>query len=119
MFWSYQDSVGPDNFHTFKLSEPKNRPNVRGQARQKICNYKGAFQERFNAVKLCEILQQNHTKINLYLDIKKIEDLEFDKLIGKAGLSEDSQGEFRLMTENEINNSPDFELPILTRKQQQ
>ena len=43
MFWSYQDSVGPDNYQTFKRSEVNNRPNVRGQARQKIHYYKGAF----------------------------------------------------------------------------
>lgn len=33
MFWLYQDSVGLDNYQTFKLTEPKNRPTVRGQAR--------------------------------------------------------------------------------------
>jgi hypothetical protein len=64
-FWHYQESVGPDNYQTFKISEPKTRPNVRGHTRQKICNYKGAFQERSNAVKLCEIIHKCHTRINL------------------------------------------------------
>jgi hypothetical protein len=50
------------------------------------------------------------------LDIKKIEDLEFDRLIGKASPNEDSQGELKLISENDINNSSEFELPILTKK---
>jgi hypothetical protein len=44
--------------------------------------------------------------------------LEFDKLIGKVGPNEDMNGEIRAMSESDINNSSDFELPILTKKQQ-
>jgi hypothetical protein len=46
MFWCYQDGVGPDNYQTFKISDTKNKPNMREGVRNKICKYKGAYQER-------------------------------------------------------------------------
>lgn len=42
MFWCYQDGVGPDNYQTFKISDTKNKPNMREGVRNKICKYKGA-----------------------------------------------------------------------------
>ena len=67
-------------------------------------------------MKLCELLKTHHTKINLYLDVKRLDDLEFDKLIGKGTSLEDINQEPRPMNEQDINNGPDFLLPIVTKK---
>ena len=84
MFWCKQDGVGPDNYQTFKISDSKNKPNMRESVRNKICKYKGAYQERQIAVRLCDQLIGHHSRINLLMDVKRIEDLEFDRILGKA-----------------------------------
>jgi hypothetical protein len=45
-----------------------------------------------------------------------MEDLKFDKLIGKAGPNEDSSGELRPLSEADINMGGDFLLPVMTKK---
>ena len=93
MFWWYQDKVGPDNYQTFKISDSKNKPNMRESVKNKICKYKGAYQERQISVKLCDQLIAHSTRINLLLDVKHLEDLEFDRIIGKAPPVLDEQKE--------------------------
>ena len=44
--------------------------------------------------------------------------MEFDKLLGKVGPYEDSNGDTRAMSDSDINSSSEFELPFLTKKQQ-
>ena len=106
MFWWYQDKVGPDNWQTFKLGESKNKPNMRENVKHKILKYKGAYQERQISVKLCDQLIAHSNRINLILDVKHLEDLEFDKLIGKVSpIVEDNKdrSELRPITEQDLN----------------
>lgn len=44
--------------------------------------------------------------------------MEFDKLLGKVGPYEDSNGDTRAMSDSDINSSSEFELPFFTKKQQ-
>lgn len=84
-FWRYQDSVGEDNYITFKVLEEKDKINLRGDnIKRKLNNYNGCFVERENAVLLCKELQALHLKTQLEIDNKQLEDLEFDRLMGKA-----------------------------------
>ena len=46
--------------------------------------YAGMFIERENAVILSDLVSHIHQKTLLQLDVSKIEDEEFDKLIGKG-----------------------------------
>lgn len=55
-FWSYQDSVGDDNYITFKIQEHKIRLATRPNLKNKQNNYINGFIERSNAVQLCDIL---------------------------------------------------------------
>jgi hypothetical protein len=57
---------------------------MRESVKNKIHKYKGAYQERQISVKLCDQLIAHSTRINLLLDVKHLDDLEFDRIIGKA-----------------------------------
>jgi hypothetical protein len=58
--------------------------------------------------------KNHHTHINLYLDVKHAEDLQFDRLLGKMGSLKDSSGEPRPWTDVDTNASSEFELPVPT-----
>lgn len=63
-FWRYQDSVGEDNYMTFKVTE-LGRSGIatrKNNIKQNINNYIGCFVERDNAVVLCKELMALHLK---------------------------------------------------------
>jgi len=75
---------------------------MRESVKNKICKYKGAYQERQISVKLCDQLIGHYTRINLLLDVKHLEDLEFDKIIGKSSPLVD-EGATRQINEEDLN----------------
>ena len=60
----------------------KNKTNTRGNMKQKMNAYAGAFIERENAVILSDMISHLHMKTMLYIDVQNIEDQQFDLLIG-------------------------------------
>lgn len=51
--------------------------------------YAGMFIERENAVILSDLVSHIHQKSMLQIDVSKIEDDEFDRLIGKEPLNDE------------------------------
>ena len=88
-FWQYQDSVGEDNYATFQTTHVKNKTNLRCNNKARMNGYAGMFIERENAVILSDLVSHIHQKTLLQLDVSKIEDEEFDKLIGKGPQSDE------------------------------
>jgi len=85
LFWIYKDSVGPDDHVTFKTNENTKTIKTRNNnVKQKLANYQACFSERKAAIKLCHSLRTIHCNLNLDQDIKNLENLQFDKIIGKA-----------------------------------
>lgn len=77
--------MGEDNYITFKSHEEKNKINTRANnINQRLGNYNTCFIERENAISLCRLVMSLHLKTQLEQDCKKLEDLEFDRLMGKA-----------------------------------
>ena len=67
------------------MQEDSKKVSTRGQNNKvKLSNYNGCFVERENAVILCQELQAIHTKLLLEMDAKNIEDMQFDRLLGKV-----------------------------------
>jgi len=84
-FWYKKDGVESDEHHTFRNQEGKTKIHTRGfNIKVKIKNYSDCFCERENAVEFCKELENMHNSIKIACDITTLEDLEFDKLIGKA-----------------------------------
>ena len=52
--------------------------------KQKLLNYTQCFQERESASIFCKELITIHSKTSLEMDTKRLEDLEFDLLLGKT-----------------------------------
>ena len=50
----------------------------------RIKNYFDCFVERQNAVSFCKLLESMHDCVKVKADIVSLEDLEFDKLLGKG-----------------------------------
>lgn len=87
-FWRYMDSVGEDNYPTFKgIEEQRRQMGTRNNNKLKINNYSGNLIERENGVQLCHILMHIHEQCTLKTQEKHLEDLEFDRLIDKVQLN--------------------------------
>lgn len=118
-FWHYQDSVGEDNYATFQTSHVKNKTNLRCNPRTRMNGYAGMFIERENAVILSDLVSHMHQKTMLQLDISKIEDDEFDRLIGKEAQSEDSNGSTQAISAlDETETQQMFKLPFCTKEEE-
>ncbi|MEC8428564.1 MAG: hypothetical protein VXZ35_09065 [Pseudomonadota bacterium] len=84
-FWHYQDNVNlDDNYATFQTTLANKKQNLRCNIKTRMNSYAGMFIERENAVILSDLVSHMHQKTLLQLDVSKIEDDEFDKLIGKS-----------------------------------
>lgn len=93
MFWVYQDEVGADNYKTFQRPKIDVKPhNTRKKCKpdEKIRAYGNKFLERDNAVTFCETLQPAYEKLACQIDAYKIEDMQFDLMIGKATQVDDA-----------------------------
>lgn len=93
MFWVYQDEVGADNYKTFQRPKIDVKPhNTRKKCKpdEKIRSYGTKFVERDNAVTFCETLQPAFEKLVCQIDAYKIEDMQFDLMIGKATQVDDA-----------------------------
>jgi len=67
------------------VQEDKQKPNTRGNnIKYRLTNYHSCFIERRNAVQLCKELETLHAKTMMEMDSKALEDLEFDRLMGRA-----------------------------------
>jgi predicted RNase H-related nuclease YkuK (DUF458 family) len=85
MFWVYKDNFGPNDLNTFRTNEQTKTIKTRNNnVKQKLANYQACFQERKSAVKLCHSLRTIHVHLSIDQDIKNLENLQFDKLIGKC-----------------------------------
>lgn len=83
LFWWYQDKVGDDNFATFAQQAQKTRPCVRNKIHNQVNNYCNCFIERESSAQLCFELQAMNQKIYQEIDVWRLEDAQFDMLIGK------------------------------------
>ena len=83
LFWWYQDKVGDDNFATFAQTAQKSRPNVRLKIQAQVNNYCNCFIERESSANLCFELQTLNQKIYQEIDVWRLEDAQFDMLLGK------------------------------------
>ena len=93
MFWVYHDEVGGDNYKTFQRPKIDVKPhNTRKKCKpdEKIKTYGNKFIERDNAVTFCETLQPAFEKLVYQVEAYKMEDLQFDLMIGKV-TSEEAQ----------------------------
>ncbi len=101
----------------------KNKTSLRGSIKQKMNGYAGAFIERENAVILSDMISHIHQKTLLQLDVYNIDDVEFDKIIGKSGSAENDDSastlaSVQLMNENEIALEDPYKLPFLPKSEE-
>ena len=84
-FWNSQQDVGDDNYVVFTIQSEKSKMKLRtNDVKQKLHNYTQCFQERESASIFCKELITIHSKTSLEIDTKHLEDLEFDRIIGKV-----------------------------------
>lgn len=111
LFWWYQDKVGDDNFATFAQTAQKSRPNVRLKIQAQVNNYCNCFIERESSAHLCFELQTMNQKIYQEIDVWRLEDAQFDMLLGK----EPSDPRFQYLNSNQALS----EVQIISNQQMQ
>ena len=116
MFWVYQDEIGVNDIKTFQ--RPANKTfgmklkKKKIKADEKIKTYGNKFIERDNAVTFCESLKPAFEKVAYQVDAYKMEDLQFDLLIGKV-TADEALNKIQDMAEDELHRKADNQLNLI------